>query len=215
MEFIVDNEQARLDMHVVPIGSFTAMLANISQLPPIFGANARAPTPAEMRTYIRFVHAFGFYHFTWKSMLDPVWQLIPARAPPGDLPPVPDLIILGLPYLDVLNDGDFSEPAKFEEFSILLEKDVQLKSVFTQKYTPAVMSEMCGQLQELIRLKVITKCDTMPKFLSPVIMIKQKNKTRMCINYKALNSLSFKGLLHARSSFSHRRLEGFQILCVF
>jgi len=86
-------------------------------------------------------------------------------------------------------DGDFSEPAKFEEFSILLEKDVQLKSVFTQKYTPAMMSEMYRQLQELIRLKVINKCDTMPKFLSPVIMVMQKNKIRMCINYQVLNSL--------------------------
>jgi hypothetical protein len=51
------------------------------------------------------------------------------------------------------------------------------------------MSEMYRQLQELIRLKVITKCDTMPKFLSPVIMVMQKNKIRMCTNYKALNSL--------------------------
>ena len=84
-------------------------------------------------------------------------------------------------------DDDFSAAAKFEEYSILLEKDLRVGSVQSQKYTPAMLSEMQRQLIELVRLGVITKCDTIPKFLSPVLMVMQKNKIRMCINYKKLN----------------------------
>ena len=84
-------------------------------------------------------------------------------------------------------DDDFSAAAKFEEYSILLEKELKIGSVQSQKYTPAMLTEMQRQLLELVRIGVICKCDTVPKFLSPVLMVMQKNKIRMCINYKKLN----------------------------
>ena len=77
-------------------------------------------------------------------------------------------------------DDDFSAAAKFEEYSILLEKETKIGSVQSQKYTPAMLAEMHRQLLELVRIGVICKCDTVPKFLSPVLMVMQKNKIRMC-----------------------------------
>lgn len=101
-EQIATGEQLRLDAHTVSVEAVTAMLRNISQLAPIFGENARAPTFAEVATYIRKIHSLGFYTFNWKAMLDPTWKLIPDVVPIGELPPVPPLRILSLPYLDVL-----------------------------------------------------------------------------------------------------------------
>jgi hypothetical protein len=95
-------------------------------------------------------------------------------------------------YLDILNEPDSLPPRRACDHKIPLVPVAQPDSARPSKHKLELKTECERQVTELLHIGIIQKSNN--PFSSPEILVKKEDGTwRLCVDYRALNSLTIVG----------------------